>query len=142
MAPCGAHSQLQLALGSTVGPVEGALHACCFITSPPQPWRAGLPNRPWYPDGGPEAQRGWAWPPVGAGLRFEHGSWPLRAQVESEPRHRGAVVIPGWRCSLHSAPSSSCSDVRVPSLGPGSWLHGLWASPTLPLVCGAEPSLL
>lgn len=82
------------------------------------------PYRPWYTDGGPEARRGWAWPLVGGELRFEHGSRPLRAQVESEPRHRGAMVIPGWRCSLHSAPSSSCSEVRVPSLGPGSMGSG------------------
>lgn len=37
IAPCGAHGQLRPVLGSTMGPVEGALHACCFITSPPQP---------------------------------------------------------------------------------------------------------
>lgn len=57
MAPCRAHGQLRLVLVSTVGPVEGALHACCFVTSPLQPWRAGLPNRPWYPYGDPEAER-------------------------------------------------------------------------------------
>lgn len=122
MAPCGAHGQLQPALGSTVGPVEGTLYVCGFITSPPQPWRAGLPNRPWYPDRGPEARRGWAWPPVGAGLRFEHGSRPLRAQVESEPRHRGAVVIPGWRnaCTLLQAPPA------LTSMFP-AWVLAPWA---------------
>ena len=82
------------ALGSTVGPVEGALHACCFITSPPQPWRAGLPSAPGIPMGALK-HRGWAWPPVGGELRFDLGSQPLRG-------HTGGIQPRALRGRDHS----------------------------------------
>ena len=82
------------ALGPTVGPVEGALHACCFITSPPQPWRAGLPSAPGIPTGALK-HRGWAWPPAGGELRFELGSQPLRG-------HTGGIQPRALRGRDHS----------------------------------------
>lgn len=92
------------------GPGESTFHVCCFITSPPQPWRAGLTVISVLQMGTLRHRELGPGPWWVVELRFELGSRPLRGHMgrvrPQAPRGCGhSMLRQSSRCALELLPA-------------------------------------